>query len=110
MNFTLRPLTINDLGSLMKYADNPKIADNLTNIFPNPYTEESGRWFIKFATSHDPKHIMAIYARPFGSNIGSQKALEKAGFKLEGRFEKTLFKNGRYEDDLIYAMRCETDK
>ena len=60
MNFTLRPLTINDLGSLMKYADNPKIADNLTNIFPNPYTEESGRWFIKFATSHDPKHIMAI--------------------------------------------------
>ena len=164
MEFTLRPVSINDLDSIMKYADNPKIADNLTNIFPNPYTEESGRGFIKFASSHDPKRIMAIdvagefvgaigvhpkddimvknaelgywlgepfwgksimtkaiqqmveygfanfeinriYAIPFGSNLGSQKALEKAGFKLEGRFEKTIFKNGRYEDELVYAVR-----
>jgi len=60
MEFTLRALTINDLGSLMKYADNPKIADNLTNVFPNPYTEESGRRFISFASSHEPKHIRAI--------------------------------------------------
>jgi len=49
--------------------------------------------------------INRIYARPFGSNVGSQKALENAGFKLEARFEKTIYKNGRYEDELVYAIR-----
>ena len=49
--------------------------------------------------------INRIYAIPFGTNIGSQRALEKAGFILEGRFEKTIFKNGEYHDELIYAIR-----
>ncbi|MCB9315247.1 MAG: GNAT family N-acetyltransferase [Lewinellaceae bacterium] len=49
--------------------------------------------------------INRIFARPFGTNIGSQRALEKAGFILEGRFEKTLFKNGEYLDEFIYAIR-----
>jgi len=49
--------------------------------------------------------ISRIYARPFGTNIGSQKALEKSGFRLEGRFEKTIFKNGVLEDELVYAIR-----
>ncbi len=49
--------------------------------------------------------INRIFARPFGSNLASQRVLEKAGFRLEGRFEKTLIKNGVYEDELIYAVR-----
>lgn len=49
--------------------------------------------------------IDRIFARPFGSNIGSQRALEKAGFKLEAKFEKTIFKNGAYEDEYVYAVR-----
>ncbi|MDX2250548.1 MAG: GNAT family N-acetyltransferase [Bacteroidia bacterium] len=164
MNFSLRPWNIDDLESLVKYANNPNIAKNLTDKFPHPYTEEVGRSFITFATSRNPVHILAIdiegevvgasgihqqedimcknaemgywlaepfwgkgivtevvkqmveygfanfdidriYARPFGSNIGSQRVLEKAGFTLEARLEKTLYKWGRYEDDLIYAVR-----
>jgi len=46
-----------------------------------------------------------IFARPFGSNRASQRVLEKAGFTLEGRFEKVLFKNDEYMDELIYAIR-----
>ena len=49
--------------------------------------------------------IDRIYARPFGRNLASQKVLEKAGFILEAKFEKTLFKNGEYEDELVYAIR-----
>lgn len=49
--------------------------------------------------------IERIFARPFGTNIGSQKVLEKAGFNLEARLEKTIFKNGEYLDELIYAVR-----
>ena len=49
--------------------------------------------------------INRIFARPFGTNIGSQKALEKAGFKLEAKFERTFLKNGEYLDELVYAIR-----
>ncbi|MBA2612620.1 MAG: GNAT family N-acetyltransferase [Bacteroidetes bacterium] len=49
--------------------------------------------------------IDRIFARPFGINLASQKVLEKAGFKLEARFEKVLFKNGEYLDEMVYAIR-----
>ncbi|QJX47776.1 GNAT family N-acetyltransferase [Hymenobacter taeanensis] len=49
--------------------------------------------------------INRIFARPFGTNLASQRVLEKAGFKLEGRFEKTFIKNGEYLDELVYAVR-----
>lgn len=48
--------------------------------------------------------IRRIYARPFGSNTGSARVLEKAGFTFEGKFEKTIFKNGIFEDELFYAI------
>lgn len=49
--------------------------------------------------------ITRLFARPYGSNIASQKLLEKCDFLLEGRFEKTLFKNGVFEDELVYGYR-----
>lgn len=166
MHFILRPWHINDLESLVKYANNPKIPRYMTDTFPHPYLPENGKNFIELATKDTPIHIFAIeiegeavggigihpqgdilrknaelgywiaepfwgkgiitqavkqmldfafdtydinrvFARPFGTNLGSQKVLEKAGFVLEGRFEKTIFKNGEYEDELFYAVRRE---
>jgi [ribosomal protein S5]-alanine N-acetyltransferase len=52
--------------------------------------------------------IERIFARPFGTNIASQKVLTKAGFILEGRFERTILKNGVMLDELIYAIRKKT--
>ena len=49
--------------------------------------------------------IDRLFARPFGSNLASQRVLEKAGFTLEARFTRTLFKNGEYLDELVYAIR-----
>lgn len=164
MNFTLRPWTIDDLDSLVKYANNYEIAKNMTDKFPFPYSIENGKNFIAFATQNPPFNILAIdinneavggigihpqtdihcknaelgywlaepfwghgiitkaitqmvdhgfktwdinriFAKPFGTNIGSQRVLEKACFILEGRFEKSLFKNGEYIDELVYAVR-----
>jgi len=166
MEFKLRPWNISDLDSLVKYANNWNVAKNLTDKFPFPYSENSGRAFIEFATKNDPIHIFAIdingqavggigihpqddihrknaelgywlaepfwgkgvisnavkqsvdfafdtfhidrvFARPFGTNLASQKVLEKNGFVLEGRLEKVLFKNNEYLDELIYAVRRE---
>ncbi len=49
--------------------------------------------------------IERIFARPFGRNTASQKVLQKAGFQLEARFEKTIFKNGIFEDEMVFAIR-----
>ncbi|HEX8331906.1 MAG TPA: GNAT family protein [Segetibacter sp.] len=164
VDFTLRPWTMNDLGSLVSFANNYQIAKNMSDQFPHPYTIEKGKAFIEHATKSSPVNIFAIdvnnqavggigihpqgdvynknaelgywlaeqywgngivskaiikmidygfstfdiyriYARPFGTNIASQKVLEKAGFKLEARYEKTFFKNGEFHDELVYAVR-----
>ena len=49
--------------------------------------------------------ITRIYARPYHTNIASQRVLEKAGFTLEAKFEKTIFKDGEFLDELVYAIR-----
>lgn len=49
--------------------------------------------------------ITRIFARPFGTNLASQRVLEKAGFKFECKFEKTLLKNGEMLDGLYYSIR-----
>ena len=164
MDFRLRPWTIEDLESLVRFANNFNIAKNLMDVFPHPYFVENGKAFIDMTTQNTPPNILAIevngeaagaiglhpqsdvyrrnaelgywlaepywgkgiitraivqmvdygfkhfdinriYARPFAYNIGSQRALEKAGFVLEARLEKTIFKNGVMIDELIYAVR-----
>jgi len=164
MQFKLRPWTIDDIESLVKFANNFNIAKNLMDVFPHPYSVENGMAFIEMTNQNSPPNILAIeingeaagaigvhpqqdiyrknaemgywlaephwgkgiitkailqmvdygfknwdidriYARPFGHNIASQKALEMAGFVLEARLENTIFKNGAYLDELIYARR-----
>ncbi len=165
MDFRLRPWKIEDVDSLVKYANNLNISKNLQDRFPSPYTLEDAYDFIGMNIAKgEPTEIFAIevngeaaggiglhqqadiqiknaemgywlgepywgngimtraiqqmvdygfetfditriFARPFGTNLASQRVLEKAGFILEGRFEKTLFKNGEYLDELFYAVR-----
>ena len=64
---------------------------------------EAIRRMVKYAFENF--EIDRIFARPFGSNVASQKALEKAGFTFEARFEKTLIKNGEKQDEIFYAIR-----
>jgi RimJ/RimL family protein N-acetyltransferase len=163
MECKLRPFTLADLESLVKYANNPKIAANLTNQFPHPYTLENGKTFIEMTLSHQPLRIHAIsldgeacgaigihpqtdvycknaelgywlaepfwgqgiitraieqiipyafstfnitriYARPFSTNMASQRVLEKAGFKKEAVLKNAFFKNGEYLDEMIYSI------
>lgn len=47
--------------------------------------------------------IVRIYARPFSTNKGSQRVLEKAGFEREATLKKALYKNGEYLDEIIYS-------
>jgi len=60
VKFKLRPWSFADLESLVKYANNPSIARNLTNQFPHPYLLQHGRQFIEMAMSHNPVRIFTI--------------------------------------------------
>ncbi len=164
VTFKLRKWRVSDLDSLVKYANNPKIAKFLTNQFPFPYTRKDGKRFLKSVVKEDPPKILAIevdheavgaigvfpqsdiyaknaemgywlaepywgrgimaraikemvsygfqtfdvtriFARPFSTNSASQRVLEKAGFVLEAKLEKSIFKQGEYLDELIYSIR-----
>jgi len=166
MNILIRPWEISDKPSLVKYANNWKIAKNLIDKFPYPYHEKDAESYIEFANADQPVHLFAIdhdgeaigaigitlqrdiyrknvelgywlaepfwgrgivckaviqmvkfafenydiariYAGVFGSNLASQRVLEKSHFTLEAKFQKTLFKNGEYQNELIYALRRE---
>lgn len=60
IDFSLRPFTMNDLDDLIRYANNPNIAKNLTDLFPYPYGREDGKKFIKMTMEQNPRQVMAI--------------------------------------------------
>lgn len=164
MKSSLRPWSMDDLSSLVKYGDNPKIFRNMSDGFPFPYTDAKARHYIERVSQDLPLQAFAIdlngeaigsigihlqadihrrnaelgywigepfwgngiithairdiveysflnfeidriFARPFSSNLASHRALEKAGFILEARFNGTLIKNGEVLDELIFAIR-----
>ena len=153
---------IDDLAML---ANNKKIADNLRDVFPHPYTRDAAEQFVDFclnapedkllnlaivvdnhavggigitlgsdihvksaeisywlgeeywnrglATKAIGKmcriafnryDIVRIFADVFADNVGSCKALEKCGFILEGRLRKSVFKNGKVLDSLMFSI------
>ncbi|MVN20111.1 GNAT family N-acetyltransferase [Mucilaginibacter arboris] len=49
--------------------------------------------------------IERIYAGVFASNQASAKVLQKAGYQHEATFKKSLYKNGLYDDELIFSRR-----
>lgn len=163
-DFTLRAWNPNDLDDLVLQANNARIARYMTNMFPHPYTRESGLSFIEFANLADPYRIFAIevggkavggvgihpqtdimcknaelgywlgekywgkgimsrvveailpyafskfdierlYGRVFGSNTASQYVLLNNGFVLESNIPAVIYKDGIFEDELIYGIR-----
>jgi ribosomal-protein-alanine N-acetyltransferase len=61
---------------------------------------------IKSVTSYGFNNfdLERIYAEPFADNIGSRRALEKAGFRCEAIFRKYVIKNGIIKDSCIYSV------
>ena len=52
--FQLRPFQPEDLPALVKHASDPSVAANLTDSFPNPFTEKAGRAFLHSAINTVP--------------------------------------------------------
>lgn len=56
----LRPWQQSDISSLVRYANNPHVAANLTDQFPSPYSEADGMTFIARSLGEDPPRVLAI--------------------------------------------------
>jgi RimJ/RimL family protein N-acetyltransferase len=75
MEITLRRWQLSDLDNLVKYANNPNIAKNLTDAFPNPYFIEDGKRFIEMANTNPVLIYRAI--------IVDDSAIGSIGAKLQ---------------------------
>lgn len=166
----LKPWSKSDAIQLAKIANNKKIADNVRDVLPFPYSlKDARKWLniilpennppkffaividkqlvgsigiisktdiyrknleigfflsenfwgkgiitraIKAATSYAFREfdIVRIYAETFSDNIGSQRALEKAGFRLEATLKRSIIKNGIIKDSCIYSVLKEEYK
>jgi len=53
--------------------------------------------------------LCRLYAAVFAWNPASARVLEKAGYTLEGRLRKSVYKDGKMTDQLLYALVVETD-
>ena len=57
---TLRPWTMDDVKSLARHANNPKIASNLRDVFPHPYLENDAIQYIELCARKDGSLKWAI--------------------------------------------------
>jgi len=48
--------------------------------------------------------VVRIYAHVFEWNPASARVLEKVGFELEGRMRRSVMKEGKIIDQLMYAL------
>lgn len=91
----LKKWTYDYVGYLAQFANNIKIADNLRNIFPHPYTEENARQFIEFCLnkSEEKEVNRAIfYDNQTVGSINLTFGLCRAGRRVRDDF---LFGNER---------------
>lgn len=61
-NLSLRPIRSSDAELILKYANNKKLADNLRDYFPHPYTIEDAHAYIKMISEQEvlSNFVMAI--------------------------------------------------
>ncbi len=52
----------------------------------------------------DTYSLSRVFATPYEWNTASCRVLEKAGFVFEGRLRKSIIKDGKIADKLLYAV------
>ncbi|MFC1532548.1 GNAT family N-acetyltransferase [Thermodesulfobacteriota bacterium] len=59
-DYRIRSFSNNDIPSLSKHANNPRIAANLRNVFPYPYNSKDAEKWIEFTQKEIPECNFAI--------------------------------------------------
>lgn len=69
--FLLRKWQYDDVEAIAQAANNPNIAQNLRNTFPNPYTIEDARYYVNDCISHEGKSQITRAIVVDGKAVGS---------------------------------------
>ncbi len=103
--YVLRKWNAQDIQALADGANNPKIAANMRNSFPSPYTLENAKWYVEDCIkTEENSRIVRIYAEPFDCNVASKSVLKKAGFTYEGTMRNGIYKNGKIQSYCVYSI------
>lgn len=71
MTVSLRPWALSDAPLLAEYADNPRVAAHLRNVFPSPYRLEDAYRYILFCLEEDPSQQISRAILADGGLAGS---------------------------------------
>lgn len=69
--FELRTWRFDDVDSLVKYADNPRVARNLRDAFPSPYRKEDAQRYIRSCLDSSQARQLLYAVAVNGEAIGS---------------------------------------
>jgi ribosomal-protein-alanine N-acetyltransferase len=75
-------------------------------IIPLERSKAYGTEAMRLLLKHifETQSVKTIVAGTSSLNVASQKALLKSGFQEVGTLKKTLFRNGMWEDSIIYQV------
>lgn len=71
MEFLLRKWEVSDANDVEKCANNEKIANNLRNVFPYPYTLEDAKWYVESCAFNDESQQICRAIVVNGKAVGS---------------------------------------
>lgn len=71
MEFLLREWEKPDAAKIVRYADNPKIAANLRDSFPYPYTMADSQSYVDFCVENEGKRQICRAIEIAGEPVGS---------------------------------------
>ncbi len=97
---TLRSWRAADLDALVRHANNAKVAFNLRDLFPHPYTRDAGRLFIETA-EHAPERRWAI--------VVDGEACGGVGVHLKEREERRTAEIGYWLGEAFWGRGIVTE-
>ena len=121
MDFELRVWHPDDAAGLVPYADNPKIASQLRDVFPSPYRLEHAREYIEECLADadrtrccraivvDGEAVdLRIEADPAGATFTATGLPQGLTLASDGRLYGTVSQVGTYKVTVTAALNGET--
>lgn len=108
----LRPWRKSDVSFFVNNATNPEIAKNMTDRFPQPYTERDAKTFIKNAIHTDPTSRFAIlYQDEVVGSIGvfPQEDINRLNAELGYWLAEPFWGKGIMTDAIKYMVEYAFD-
>jgi ribosomal-protein-alanine N-acetyltransferase len=97
----VRDWTIDDLPALVRHANNARIAADLRDRFPHPYSEAVGRGWLEYLATVQPSTVWAIAV--------NDEAVGSIGLQLQEDVERVSAELGYWLGEAFWGRGITTD-